>query len=277
MLRLVRRCRPRRGSMSVPETILDVEHVSKHFGGLQAVSDCTFTVYQEHITGLIGPNGAGKTTMLNLIAGELRPDTGKLLFQGSDIAGLSPHEVARHGVARTFQLARELPQLTVMENLLMAPYPQHGEGLLQALWRGPAVRRQEEEITARARELLELVGLYRLRNDLAGSLSGGQKKLLELARVMMTRPKLLLMDEPAAGVNPALMEQLLGHIRQLRDTMGVTVLIIEHNLSVIESLCEDVIVMATGTVLARGSMADLRGNAEVIEAYLGEGRAHGVV
>lgn len=261
----------------MPDTILDVEHISKHFGGLQAVVDCSFSVNREHITGLIGPNGAGKTTVLNLIAGELRPDTGRIMFEGADIAGLAPHEVARHGIARTFQLARELGQLTVMENLLMAPYPQRGEGLLQALWRGSAVKRQEEEIKMRARELLQLVGLYRLRNDLAGSLSGGQKKLLELARVMMTRPKLLLMDEPAAGVNPALMEQLLGHIRELRDTMGITVLIIEHNLGVIESLCEDVIVMATGTVLARGTMADLRGNAEVIEAYLGEGRAHGVV
>lgn len=261
----------------MPEIILDVEHVSKRFGGLQAVVDCSFTVQREHITGLIGPNGAGKTTMLNLIAGELHPDSGSIMFEGAKITELSPHQVARRGIARTFQLARELGRLTVMENLLMAPYPQRGEGLLQAIWRGPVVRQQEEEIKERARELLDLVGLYRLRNDLAGSLSGGQKKLLELARVMMTRPKLLLMDEPAAGVNPALMEQLLGHIRELRDTMGITVLVIEHNLGVVESLCEDVIVMATGTVLARGSMADLRGNAAVIEAYLGEGRAHGVV
>lgn len=215
--------------------------------------------------------------MLNLIAGELHPDEGRIVLEGNDIAGKLPYEVSRRGVARTFQLARELGQLTVLENLLMAPYPQAGEGLFGALWQGKAVRRQEAELKERGRRLLELVGLFQLRNDLAGSLSGGQKKLLELARVMMTRPDLLLMDEPAAGVNPALMERLLGYIRLLRDEMGVTVLIIEHNLGIVESLCEDVIVMAVGKVLARGSMAELRLNSEVIEAYLGAGRAHGVV
>jgi ABC-type branched-subunit amino acid transport system ATPase component len=261
----------------VSETVLAVENVSRSFGGLQAVDHCSFQVQRGRITGLIGPNGAGKTTMLNLIAGELRPDEGRILFDGKDIGGKLPHEVSRNGVARTFQLARELGQLTVMENLLMAPYPQIGEGFFQALWQGRAVRRQERVLKERARQLLDLVGLFSLRNDLAVSLSGGQKKLLELARVMMTRPELLLMDEPAAGVNPALMERLLGYIRLLRDEMGVTVLIIEHNLGIIESLCEDVIVMAIGKVLARGPMSELRQNAEVIEAYLGEGRAHGVI
>lgn len=261
----------------MPDTILQIEDVSRSFGGLQAVSHCSFDVRQGHITGLIGPNGAGKTTVLNLIAGELHPDSGQIVFEGANIAGKLPYEVARKGVARTFQLARELAELTVLENLLMAPYPQSGENFFRALWQGKAVRRQEAELKERARRLLELVGLYSLRNDLAGSLSGGQKKLLELARVMMTRPNLLLMDEPAAGVNPALMERLLQYIRLLRDEMGVTVLIIEHNLGIVESLCEDVIVMAVGTVLARGAMSELRENTEVIEAYLGAGRAHGAV
>ncbi|MGH2449540.1 MAG: ABC transporter ATP-binding protein, partial [Chloroflexota bacterium] len=234
------------------DTILSVENVSRRFGGLQAVEDCSFDVERGRITGLIGPNGAGKTTVLNLIAGELKPDEGSISLEGHNISGKMPHEVARSGIARTFQLARELPQITVMENLLMAPYPQTGEHFLQALWQGKAVRRQEAELKGRAAALLEIVGLSALTNDLAGSLSGGQKKLLELARVMMTRPKLLLMDEPGAGVNPALLAELLEHIRALRDEMGVTVLIIEHNLGIIEDLCEDVIVMAVGTVLARG-------------------------
>lgn len=259
------------------DSFLRVNDVSRSFGGLQAVDHCSFEVRQGHITGLIGPNGAGKTTMLNLIAGELHPDEGQILFKGQNIAGKLPYEVSREGVARTFQLARELGQLSVLQNLLMAPYPQAGEGIFQALWQGKTVRRQEAELTDRARGLLDLVGLFPLRNDLANSLSGGQKKLLELARVMMTRPDLLLMDEPAAGVNPALMERLLGYIRLLRDEMGVTVLIIEHNLGIIETLCDDVIVMAVGKVLARGPMAELRRNNAVIEAYLGEGRAHGVV
>lgn len=261
----------------MPDVILSVQNVSRRFGGLQAVDGCTFEVNRDHITGLIGPNGAGKTTMLNMIAGELHPDSGSIIFQGSNIEGKLPHEVSRAGVARTFQLARELPQLTVLDNLLMAPYPQIGENIFHALWQGKAVRLQEAELKARARGLLDLVGLLGLRNDLAGSLSGGQKKLLELARVMMTRPTLLLMDEPAAGVNPALMERLLGYIRLLRDEMGVTVLIIEHNLGIIESLCDDVIVMAVGKVLARGPMSELRENLEVIEAYLGAGSASGAV
>lgn len=259
------------------DSFLSVDDVSRSFGGLQAVDHCSFDVQQGHITGLIGPNGAGKTTMLNLIAGELRPDEGQIVFKGQNIAGKDPYEISRAGVARTFQLARELGQLSVLQNLLMAPYPQAGEGIFQALWQGKVVRRQEAELTDRARGLLDLVGLFPLRNDLANSLSGGQKKLLELARVMMTRPDLLLMDEPAAGVNPALMERLLGYIRLLRDEMGVTVLIIEHNLGIIETLCDDVIVMAVGKVLARGPMVELRRNSAVIEAYLGEGRAHGVV
>jgi branched-chain amino acid transport system ATP-binding protein len=259
------------------EPLLELKRVSKNFGGVQAVVDCSFTVQPGSITGLIGPNGAGKSTVTNLIAGELRPDTGEILLEGHNIAGLVAHQVARRGVARTFQLARELGRLTVTENLLFAPYPQRGEGLWAALFPSADVRRQEAENRARARELIELLRLGPLRNELAQNLSGGQKKLLELARAMMTRPKILLMDEPAAGVNPALVEQLLNHIRLLNQETGVTILIIEHNLAVIESLCQDVVVMAAGTVLARGAMADLRSNADVIEAYLGEGRAYGAV
>ena len=259
------------------EPLLSLTHVYKSFGGLKAVADLNFDVYAGRVTGLIGPNGAGKTTALNLIAGELHPDRGAITFDGQRLDRLEPYQVAHAGLARTFQLARELGTLTVLENLLVAPYPQIGEGLLAAVMRPKSVREQEDRLRERARDLLRLVGLRDLRNERAANLSGGQKKLLELARAMMVRPKLLLMDEPAAGVNPALMERLVEHIRHLRDEMHVSVLVIEHNLSVIESLCEDVIVMATGTVLARGTMAELRGNTDVVEAYLGEGRAHGAL
>lgn len=259
------------------DALLELRSVGKNFGGLQAVVNCSFEVQRGSITGLIGPNGAGKSTVTNLISGELRADAGQILLDGQNIAGHVAHEVARRGVARTFQLARELGRLTVMENLMFAPFPQRGESLWHALFPSAQVRQEEEEIRARARRLVQVLRLHDVRNELAQNLSGGQKKLLELARAMMTRPKILLMDEPAAGVNPALIEQLLGYIRLMNQEMGVTILLIEHNLGVIESLCQDVVVMAAGTVLARGSMADLRRNPEVIEAYLGGGRAHGTV
>lgn len=259
------------------DALLELRSVGKNFGGLQAVVDCSFEVQRGSITGLIGPNGAGKSTVTNLISGELRADSGQILLDGKNIAGRVAHEVARNGVARTFQLARELGRLTVMENLMFAPFPQRGESLWYALFPSAQVRQEEEEIRARARQLVQMLRLQDVRNEFAQNLSGGQKKLLELARAMMTRPKILLMDEPAAGVNPALIDQLLEYIRQMNLEMGVTILLIEHNLGVIESLCQDVVVMAAGTVLARGTMADLRRNPEVVEAYLGGGRAHGAV
>jgi ABC-type branched-subunit amino acid transport system ATPase component len=256
--------------------LLALEGVHKSFGGLQAVVDLSFTVAEGSITGLIGPNGAGKSTVTNLVAGEMAPDRGRIRFAGRDIAGEPPHRVARLGVLRTFQLARELGRLTVRENLLMAPYPQAGENMLLALAGAASVRRQEQELMARAEGVLRLFRLWDLRNELAANLSGGQKKLLELARAMMTRPRLLLMDEPTAGVNPALVDEILRHVLGLRE-LGVTILVIEHNLGVIESLCDDVIVMASGRLLSRGSLDDLRRNPDVVEAYLGGGRAHGAV
>lgn len=257
----------------MPDQFLELQKVYRNFGGLQAVLDCSFTVDAGTITGLIGPNGAGKTTVTNLIAGEMAPSSGHILFHGRNIAGHAAHVVARAGVARTFQLARELGRLTVMENLLLAPYPQKGENLWNAIVQPRSVREEEKELRNRARELLERLQLAHLRNELAQNLSGGQKKLLEIARAMMTRPKLLLMDEPTAGVNPALVDQIVKYIRMLRDELGVSLLIIEHNLDVVDALCEDVIVMATGTVLARGAMAEMRANPAVIEAYLGGGGA----
>lgn len=250
------------------EAILEVDALGKNFGGLQAIASCTFDVARNSITGVIGPNGAGKTTTLNVVAGEIKPDAGTVRFNGEVVTGARPYRMARLGVARTFQLARELGRLTVIENLCLAPAPQPGESLLRALLRGPQVRQRERQIRERAREVLRTFNLYDKRDELAATLSGGQKKLLEIARAVMAEPQLLLMDEPTAGVNPALRDRILDHIHQLnRD--GLTVLIVEHNLSVIDQLCDDVIVMAAGTVLKRGRMATLRQDSDVITAYLG--------
>jgi ABC-type branched-subunit amino acid transport system ATPase component len=255
------------------EMALELSEVVKSFGGLQAVKGCSFALPQGSITGIIGPNGAGKTTTLNMIAGELRPDSGSIRFCGAEVAGRRSYQLARLGIARTFQLARELGRLTVMENLCLAPQGQKGESLLWSIVRGPTVRQQENQIRARAREVLKTFNLFDKRNDLAATLSGGQKKLLEIARAMMADPTLLLMDEPTAGVNPALRDRLLDHIREIHD-QGLTVLIVEHNLSVIEALCDDVIVMAAGSVLKRGSLSSLRKDADVVAAYLGGQHVH---
>ncbi len=253
---------------TVADLVLEVKNLSKTFGGLHAVEGCTFDVRRGSITGVIGPNGAGKTTTLNMIAGELRPSGGEILFDGVDIAGKRPYRIARLGVGRTFQLARELGRLTVMENVCLAPQGQRGESLLWSILRGKAVREQERRVQDKARDVLHTFNLYEKRNDLAATLSGGQKKLLEIARAVMAEPKLLLMDEPTAGVNPALRDRLLDHIRAIHG-QGLSVIIVEHNLSVIEDLCDDVIVMTAGKVLKRGTMAELRSDDEVIAAYLG--------
>lgn len=250
------------------EPLLRLADVGKNFGGLQAVRGCSFEVRQGSINGIIGPNGAGKTTTLNMIAGELRPDAGQIVFDGVELQGRPPYAMAKLGIGRTFQLARELGRLTVMENVCLAPQGQKGESLLWAALQPKSVRAQEREIQERAREVLRTFNLYDKRNDLAATLSGGQKKLLEIARAMMARPKLLLMDEPTAGVNPALRDRLLEHIRSIHDE-GLTILIVEHNLSVIEDLCDDTIVMAAGSVLKRGRLADLRRDEAVVAAYLG--------
>ena len=249
-------------------SLLELNSVVKSFGGVQAVRGCTFSIEKGSITGIIGPNGAGKTTTLNMIAGELRPDSGSITISGTEISAMKPYKIARLGVARTFQLARELGRLTVMENVCLAPQGQLGESLFWSIVRGRQVGRQERDIEERAREMLQTFNLYEKRNDLAATLSGGQKKLLEIARAMMAQPELILMDEPTAGVNPALRDKLLEHIRSIHG-QGLTVLIVEHNLSVIEALSNDVIVMAAGAVLRRASLAELRSDPEVVSAYLG--------
>lgn len=246
---------------------LHVSNVSRSFGGLRAVDDCSFEVRQGTITGLIGPNGAGKSTMLNMLAGALKPNSGSIHFHGNEIAGLSAFKIARMGIARTFQLSSEFARLTVLENLMVPPLRQRGDSVWAALL-GPRVwMREERAHLTTAWALLERFGLARLAQEYAGNLSGGQKRLLELARALQLQPRLLLLDEPMAGVNPALISQLADYIADLKQE-GLTVVMVEHEMGTVERLCNPIIVMAQGHVLAEGSMAEIRANPAVVSAYL---------
>ena len=254
---------------------LRVLGVSRSFGGLRAVGDCSFEVQQGTITGLIGPNGAGKSTMLNLLAGALKPERGSIRFHGREIAGLAAFKIARLGVARTFQLSSEFARMTVLENLMVAPLDQRGDSPWAALL-GPRVwMREERRHLESAWALLERFGLAPLAQEYAGNLSGGQKRLLELARALHMKPRLLLLDEPMAGVNPALIAQLGDYIAGLKQK-GLTVVMVEHEMGTVERLCNPVIVMAQGRVLAEGSMAEIRANPAVVAAYLSGQRTQGV-
>jgi len=248
--------------------LLNVVDVSKRFGGVRAVDACTFDVGELSVTGLIGPNGAGKSTVVDLISGVVRADGGAITFEGTPVMGLPTYRIARLGVIRTFQIAREFHRLTVMENLLAVPLNQKGETLWSALWRGRSVGEGERANVDRASSLLARFDLAELANELAGNLSGGQKRLLELARALMYQPRLLILDEPLAGVNPSLAATLAQHIRGLPSD-GVSVLVIEHNLQMVEVMCDRIVVMNQGSVLAEGNMAELRANPEVVSAYLG--------
>jgi ABC-type branched-subunit amino acid transport system ATPase component len=240
----------------------------KSFGGNKAVDGADVVVGEGTITALIGPNGAGKSTVVNLISGLLAPDGGEVELAGQRVTGWPSHRIAQHGLIRTFQLSRELQGLTVLENLLVTPIGQKGESLVNIFFRPRAVRREERINVERATEILRDYGLYHVKDHWARQLSGGQKRLLELARAVMAGPKVLLLDEPMAGVNPALVDQIGDHIRKLKEA-GITVLMIEHNLGVVERICDHVIVMAEGRTLATGRMSELRENREVVQAYLG--------
>ncbi len=256
--------------VSVDPTPLEVDDLSKTFGGIVAVDGVSFDVEAGTLTGLIGPNGAGKSTTFNLITGMLDPDSGTVRFNGEDITGLQPHEVANKGLARTFQIARELEEMTVLENMMLAPKGQAGESLWRSVLpvaRG-AVRKQEAEQLDRVWEVLDFFEIDHLADEYAGNLSGGQRKLLELARALLTDPDVLLLDEPFAGVNPSLERRLLEHIHELRE-QGYTFLIVEHDMDLIMNNCERVIVMHQGAVLKDGTPAEIKDSEEVIEAYLG--------
>ena len=258
-----------------PAPILAVEGLTRRFGGLTAVNECSFRIEAGRITGIIGPNGAGKTTIFNMVAGALPPSSGRILFDGVDVAGLPTHTMFHRGIVRTFQIPHEFGRLTVLENLMVVPASQPGERLWR-VWTSPArVRRRERSVRERAEEVLRFLTLWEIRDELAMNLSGGQKKLLELGRAMMTEPRLVLLDEPGAGVNPTLLLKLRDMIRHLNRQLGYTFVIIEHDMDLIASLCERVIVLAEGSVLTDGPMDAVRRDPRVIDAYLGGGESGG--
>ncbi|AGY91482.1 hypothetical protein SPICUR_02340 [Spiribacter curvatus] len=251
--------------------MIEIERISRAFGGLQAVRSVSFTVAEGSVTGLIGPNGAGKSTLFSIIAGALPPDSGVIRLRGEDITGLPTHQLFHKGLVRTFQIPHEFSRMTVRENLMVVPARQRGENLLQSWLRWPTVVREDREILRKADEVLEFLEIDHLRDELAGNLSGGQKKLLDLGRTMMTDAKAVLLDEPGAGVNRTLLGKLADAIERLNRERGYTFCVIEHDMDLIARLCDPVMVMANGELIAHGDMATLRENPQVREAYLGTG------
>ena len=248
--------------------LLTVSTVTKRFGGVEALAGCTLSVGDGSITGLIGPNGAGKTTLFNVISGLTPADGGQIRLGADRLDGLPAHAIARRGVGRTFQIPRPLGRMTVLENVLVYAHDQPGEGLARVFTAPKRVRAEEHRVRARAHAILESMELAHLAAARAETLSGGQKKLLELARALMSDPRLILLDEPGAGVNPTLMRSLVAMIRALQST-GRTFLLIEHDMDLVSELCDPVIVMAQGRTLAEGPFSEIRRDPRVLEAYLG--------
>ena len=251
------------------ENILEIYNLSKYFGGLAAVSNCTLKVKKGTITGIIGPNGSGKTTLFNLIAGNLKSSKGKVMFNNKNITGLPSYELFSMGILRTFQIAHEFTNLTVLENLMMVPSNQSGENLINALFMRKKFKSEEDEIRNKAYEVIEFLNLKHLANELAGNLSGGQKKLLELGRTMMVESKLVLLDEVGAGVNRTLLKDLGTAILRLNKEKGYTFCMIEHDMDFISRMCNPVIVLSEGSVLFQGTPEEVKNNELVIESYLG--------
>lgn len=251
------------------DAVIDVQSVTKAFGGLKAVSNCSLKVERGSVTGLIGPNGAGKSTLFNLVAGNIAPDSGHIIFDGEDVTGLKPYELFGKGMLRTFQIAHEFSNMTALENLMMVPGAQTGENLF-ANWLTPgAVKQRDLAVKQKANDVIEFLKLAHVKNELAGNLSGGQKKLLELGRTMMVDAKIVLLDEVAAGVNRTLLQDLAANIERMNRELGYTFFVIEHDMDLIGRLCDPVIVMAAGEVIAEGPMAEIRANPAIVEAYFG--------
>jgi branched-chain amino acid transport system ATP-binding protein len=248
-----------------------VENLHKHFGGFHAVDGASLEIRKGTITGLIGPNGAGKTTLFNVIAGRLPPTAGRVTMEGEDITGLPPHDLFHKGLLRTFQIAHEFSSMTVRENLMMVPSGQSGETLWNAWFGRGRIAEEERELLRKADEVLDFLTISHLKDEKAGNLSGGQKKLLELGRTMMVDAKIVFLDEVGAGVNRTLLMTIADAIIRLNKERGYTFCVIEHDMDFIGKLCDPVIVMAEGKVLAEGSAAEIMRNEAVIEAYLGTG------
>ena len=240
------------------DAVIDVQNVSKNFGGLRAVNNCSLRVERGSITGLIGPNGAGKSTLFNLVAGNITPDSGRIVFDGHDVTGLPPHKLFHRGMLRTFQIAHEFSNMTALENLMMVPSGQRGESLIRTWFSPGAVKAQDAEVKRKALDVIDFLKLGHVKNELAGNLSGGQKKLLELGRTMMVDAQVVLLDEVAAGVNRTLLQDLAANIERMN-----------HDMDLIGRLCDPVIVMASGEKIAEGPMAEIRANPQIIEAYFG--------
>lgn len=251
-----------------------VENLHKHFGGVHAVNGASLRIQPGSITGLIGPNGAGKTTLFNVIAGLYQPTSGRVLLGDEDITGLKPHELFHKGVLRTFQLAHEFSTLTVRENLMMVPANQAGESLINTWFRPSLVRSCEEAIRTKADEVIRFLEIEHVAEEFAGNLSGGQKKLLELGRTMMVDAKIVFLDEVGAGVNRTLLHKIGDAILKLNQERNYTFCLIEHDMEFVARLCDPVICMAEGAVLAEGTVDEVKHNEQVIEAYLGTGLKH---
>jgi len=251
--------------------MLTITDLHMHFGGIRAVNGVSLTIEPGTITGLIGPNGAGKTTLFNVIAGLHKPTSGQVVLDGEDITGLPPHALFHKGMLRTFQIAHEFSTLTVRENLMMVPPHQLGERLVDTWFRQQKIRDEEAKIGARADEVIEFLQIEAVANEQAGNLSGGQKKLLELGRTMMVDAKIVFLDEVGAGVNRTLLNVIGDAVLRLNKERGYTFCMIEHDMEFISRLCDPVIVMAEGQMLARGSAESVKNNDAVIEAYLGTG------
>jgi branched-chain amino acid transport system ATP-binding protein len=251
--------------------MIRVENLSKHFGGLKAVNNASIEIAQGSITGLIGPNGAGKTTMFNTIAGLYEPTSGQVFLGDENVTGLKPHQLFSKGLLRTFQIAHEFSRLSVTENLMMVPGNQSGENLINAWFRRNEVEQEEKAIHDKALEVIDFLNLNHIADELAGNLSGGQKKLLELGRTMMVDAKIVFLDEVGAGVNRTLLREIGDAIVKLNEEKGYTFCMIEHDMDFIGRMCDPVICMAEGAVLAEGTAEEVQNNEEVIEAYLGRG------
>lgn len=252
--------------------MIEVHNVSKHFGGIKAVDSVNLKIKKGSITGLIGPNGAGKTTLFNIIAGVYKPTSGKIFLDKQNITNLEPHQLFKKGLLRTFQISQEFSSLTVIENLMMVPDNQSGEKIFNTWFKKKKVLQEEKKIKNKAQDILDFLQLSHLSNEYAGNLSGGQKKLLELGRTMMVKPKIVFLDEVGAGVNKTLLKKISSSILKLNKEFEFTFCMIEHDMDLITELCNPIIVMSEGKILAEGEAKEIINNDTVIEAYLGKGQ-----